>query len=386
MRRRREVRLVGDAAGRVVADRPRPQPRAQVLREVARRAVVARDHDGRAPDVAVRQRRDHERRAATARRTPSRPRRRASSPPGRVDVAEERRGGPKPSESRRAAGPGCSGARSPRRARAARRARRRRTARGGRVEALEMRAERDRAEILARVVGLHPDVVQPGPHVDPAEAAQPLGGLGVRTRSSTALASRPSAGANGSRSPTSPPPVERGHVAGAAACATSRPPGTSGQQPGEQPVVVGDPVEGGGREDRVDGPVELELEQVGDEDLDGVAEPARASSTIAGEPSTATTSPRGSRSHQRRGHPPGAAARVEHPLVAAQVEPVEHVAAHRLERRRHPLVRGGVPVAGRHAIVRYRNARPVTSRSTSSAARSTSASTSAAGWRHLPST
>ena len=51
---------------------------------------------------------------------------------------------------------------------------------------------------------------------------------------------------------------------------------------------------------------------------------------------------------QRRGHPAGAAARVEHGLVAAQPQPRQHVAAHRLERRAEPLVGGGVPVARRH--------------------------------------
>ena len=61
VRRRRQVRLVGDAAARVVADGPRAQPCAQVLREVARRAVVARHHDGRPPHVTVGQRGDHER-------------------------------------------------------------------------------------------------------------------------------------------------------------------------------------------------------------------------------------------------------------------------------------------------------------------------------------
>ena len=99
---------------------------------------------------------------------------------------------------------------------------------------------------------------------------------------------------------------------------------------------------------------------------------------------------------QRRGHPAGAAAGVEHPLVAAQVEPVEHLPPHRLQRRRHPLVGRRVPVARRHTTVRYRGqraggsvsvaSRPSTSRSASSPAASTSAATSAAGWRHLPST
>ena len=53
VRRRREVRLVGDAAARVEADGPRAQPRAQVGGEVARGPVVGRDDDRRAARVAV---------------------------------------------------------------------------------------------------------------------------------------------------------------------------------------------------------------------------------------------------------------------------------------------------------------------------------------------
>ena len=125
MRRRRQVRLVGDAAARVVAHGARAQPRAQVLREVTRRAVVARDHDGRAPHVAIGQRGDHER--------PQRLRdeRRAAlvgQLRGRgivlemVEEAAERQGS---SESTKAGGPGCSGAGTRRRAPRARPARRR---------------------------------------------------------------------------------------------------------------------------------------------------------------------------------------------------------------------------------------------------------------------
>ena len=59
--RRREVGLVGDAAAGVEAHRARAQPGAQVGGEVAGGAVVARHHDGRAPHVAVGDRRDQER-------------------------------------------------------------------------------------------------------------------------------------------------------------------------------------------------------------------------------------------------------------------------------------------------------------------------------------
>ena len=61
VRRRGEVRLVGDAAARVEAHRPRAQPGAQVGGEVARGAVVAGHHHGRAAHVAVGDGRDQER-------------------------------------------------------------------------------------------------------------------------------------------------------------------------------------------------------------------------------------------------------------------------------------------------------------------------------------
>ena len=61
MRRRREVRLVGDAPRGVVAHAPRRQPGAQVRGHVARRAVVADDHERRPRPLggpAVRERGD----------------------------------------------------------------------------------------------------------------------------------------------------------------------------------------------------------------------------------------------------------------------------------------------------------------------------------------
>ena len=57
MRRRREVRLVRDAAARVEAHPPRVQPRAQVAGEIARLAVVAGDDERRARGVLVGERR-----------------------------------------------------------------------------------------------------------------------------------------------------------------------------------------------------------------------------------------------------------------------------------------------------------------------------------------
>ena len=56
--RRRQVRFVGDAAAGIEAHRARPQPRAQVGREVARGPVVARDDHGGPARVAIGDRRD----------------------------------------------------------------------------------------------------------------------------------------------------------------------------------------------------------------------------------------------------------------------------------------------------------------------------------------
>ena len=53
---------------------------------------------------------------------------------------------------------------------------------------------------------------------------------------------------------------------------------------------------------------------------------------------------------QQPRHVAGPAAGVEHRLVAGEDEPVEHVAAHRGERRGDPLVGRGVPVARWHTI------------------------------------
>jgi hypothetical protein len=126
-----------------------------------------------------------------------------------------------------------------------------------------------------------------------------------------------------------------------------------GVEAGEQPLVVVDPVEGGGAQDRVDGLVELEVQQVDGERLDAVAE---APPGLVDHRLRAVDRHHVAVRHplqQQGGHPPGAAAGVEDPLVAAQVEPLQDVAAPRLLGRGDPVVRGGVPFAWRHTCVRY---------------------------------
>ncbi len=83
-------------------------------------------------------------------------------------------------------------------------------------------------------------------------------------RSSTAAASRRSAGVGFAvAAPRWRLPRSTSMLPSPPHCATSRPPGRKRRvQAREQPLVVGDPVEGGRREDRVDGLVQLQLEQV----------------------------------------------------------------------------------------------------------------------------
>ena len=74
---------------------------------------------------------------------------------------------------------------------------------------------------------------------------------------------------------------------------------------------------------------------------------ARARATIAGETSTAMTRPRGTRFEQLGGDAAGAAAGVEHRLVAAQLEPLEHRETPVELGRGDAVVGGGVPVQWR---------------------------------------
>ncbi len=64
----------------------------------------------------------------------------------------------------------------------------------------------------------------------------------------------------------------------------------------EQPVVVGDPVEGRRREDRVDGLLEVELEQIAHAHIHAGPSRRRAAATIDADASTAMTRPPGRRS------------------------------------------------------------------------------------------
>ena len=95
VRRRRQVRLVGDPPRGVVAHPPRREPRAQVGGQIARRAIVAHDHQRRPrplhrPDL--RERRDQDTGAATPTRTRGRPRAPVAAPtrPAAISPSSER--------------------------------------------------------------------------------------------------------------------------------------------------------------------------------------------------------------------------------------------------------------------------------------------------------
>ena len=122
-----------------------------------------------------------------------------------------------------------------------------------------------------------------------------------------------------------------------------------GVQPCEQAVVVLDPVEGRGGEDRVDGFVEVRSTKAATK---ASIPRARVCSTIAALPSTAITDPRAGR--EQLGDAAGAAAGVEDTLVALEVEAVDNVPGHRELRVRDTVVGTGIPFTWRHTSVRYR--------------------------------
>ncbi len=126
----------------------------------------------------------------------------------------------------------------------------------------------------------------------------------------------------------------------------------------EQPLVVGDPVEGGGREDRVDGLGQLELQEI------ALAKINLRALKWPGQPLAGGVDHRGGlvdRDHapawqslgQRLGDPPRPAAGVEHGLIAAQLESCEHTEPERLHRLGDAVVAGAVPLAYWHTAVCY---------------------------------
>ena len=119
-----------------------------------------------------------------------------------------------------------------------------------------------------------------------------------------------------------------------------------GREVREQPVVVGDPVEGGRRQDGVDRRIDRQrLEQVGHEVREALLAEALPSerdhrgAAVEGD-DLAVRQPLA----QHRRHLAGPAAGVQHPLVPAEVEPVDDDAAPPRHGRGQPVVGGGVPV------------------------------------------
>ena len=152
-------------------------------------------------------------------------------------------------------------------------------------------------------------------------------------------------------------------------------------KPREQPLVIGDPVERRRREDRVDGLVVRQLEQVGAPHV-GVRQPLarRIDHRLRGVDGDHV--PVGHTLDQRFGDPPGAAAGVEHRLIAAQLESFEYGEAERLHRAGDPVVALAVPCARlRHvpdAIARLADERHVVGHRLSRVARVPGRSTNAA--------
>ncbi len=124
-------------------------------------------------------------------------------------------------------------------------------------------------------------------------------------------------------------------------------------QASEQPLVVGDPVERGRREDRVDGLRQLELEQVGDADIHVRTESLAGGGHHRGRLVDRDHAPARQPLDQRLGYTPRAAAGVEHGLIAAQLQALEHRQPKRLHRPGDTVVTAPVPLAYWHTSVRY---------------------------------
>ena len=96
---------------------------------------------------------------------------------------------------------------------------------------------------------------------------------------------------------------------------------------------------------RVDWLTEVEPHEVGDAQVDAVAQPLARRLDHRGRAVHADDATMGQALEERLGHPARAAPRVEDRLVAAQLEAGDDLAAERLHRRREPVVARTVPTA-----------------------------------------
>ena len=220
---------------------------------------------------------------------------------------------------------------------------------------LEERAEADRAQVAHRVARVDVDARQPAPDVGEPGRAQPR--LGVLGRRELPVG-RPALQVLGVRrllGHVQPGLLDRRDVAGAAALGDEPAARLEGRvQPREQARVVEDPVERRRREDRVDGLLQLELEQVRLADVDRRRQLVARALDHRPRAVDRDHAPAREALEQQPRHAARPAARVEHRLVAVEEEPVEHVGPHRGHRRRQALVGRGVPVARLcHTNVRY---------------------------------
>ena len=142
------------------------------------------------------------------------------------------------------------------------------------------------------------------------------------------------------------PAAQLGDVALSPALGAQPPAGPQrGMQETEEQIVIGDPVERGGRENRVDGLVQLELQQVALADVHvGAAPLTRRGDHRLGHVHRDDPAMR-QPLDQRLGDPARSATRVEHRLVAGEGEAVEYGEAEGLHRAGYPVVALPVPFA-----------------------------------------
>jgi hypothetical protein len=223
-----------------------------------------------------------------------------------------------------------------------------------RRQPLHVRAEHDRRKELARVLGPLWRGLQPALRAGEAGGEQaPLGlaRAGVVPRRSPA---EEVLGVGTTRENRLGVPAQHVDVALSPALRDELPARAQrGVQAREQAIVIGDPVKRRRRQDRVDRLLQLDLQQVSHAHVD-------ARQTLACGVDHRLRGVYGDRTPTRQAldqqlrDPPRAAAGVEHGLVAAQLQPLQHLASERLHRPGDAVIAAAVPFSRlRHTSVRY---------------------------------
>ena len=118
-----------------------------------------------------------------------------------------------------------------------------------------------------------------------------------------------------------------------------------GVQTTEEEIVVGDPVKGGGRDDRVNRLIQFQLEQIDDADVRCLAEPLSGGLDHRGRLVDCDHATTRQPLDQSLSDPSRPAPSVERQLVAPQLQARQHLEPKRLHRSRDTVVASTVPLA-----------------------------------------